>query len=260
MPTRLDLAYVALFAIAWPVADWLRWRRVEPRLRAAPHRERVRLYVEAVVTQWALVALGAAVWVRAGRPWAPLGLHVPLGWRLGVAATLVGGLLALHGRNVWAVARRPRARAQARQLFAPLAFMLPHTGRELAAFLALSVTAGACEEVLFRGYLPWALAPWLTWGGAALAGAAPFGFLHAYQGRAGVVRTALTGAAMAGVVALTGSLLPAIAAHALVDISSGLLAWLVLREAQRPDAAAGDAVHGTPPAVTPERVGPVAHA
>ena len=32
-------------------------------------------------------------------------------------------------------------------------FLLPHGGSELAVWMALSLTAGICEETLFRGYL-----------------------------------------------------------------------------------------------------------
>src|SRR6266850_8496454 len=32
-------------------------------------------------------------------------------------------------------------------------FMLPHRGAEIAVWIALSITAGICEETVFRGYL-----------------------------------------------------------------------------------------------------------
>ena len=103
--------------------------------------------------------------------------------------------------------------------------------------MALSVTAGVCEELLFRGLLIGMLAPWLGWWGAAALGVPLFGVLHAYQGRAGMVRTAIVGAALTGVVAATGSLLPAMALHALIDVGSGLVTWTVLREAEEPGEA-----------------------
>jgi membrane protease YdiL (CAAX protease family) len=45
-----------------------------------------------------------------------------------------------------------------------------------------------------------------------------FGFGHLYQGRAGIVLTAAIGALLYWVVAATGSLFPAMALHALIDL------------------------------------------
>jgi len=33
--------------------------------------------------------------------------------------------------------------------------ILPHGGTEITLWIALSVTAGICEETVFRGYLQW---------------------------------------------------------------------------------------------------------
>lgn len=107
---------------------------------------------------------------------------------------------------------------------------MPRTRAELIWFAGLGLTAGCCEEFLYRGYLVWALAPRLGWWGAAAASVPLFALLHGYQGVGGVVRTGVAGALFTLVVALTGSLWPAIALHATVDVGSGIVAWLALRE------------------------------
>ena len=48
----------------------------------------------------------------------------------------------------------------------------------------------------------------------------------------GVLRTGMVGAFLTLVVAILGSLWPAIALHALIDLGSGMIAWLALRERQ----------------------------
>jgi membrane protease YdiL (CAAX protease family) len=67
----------------------------------------------------------------------------------------------------------------------------------------------------------------MPWTGSYLAGALPvagvFGFLHAYQGRHGIVRTTAVGVVMAAGVAWTGSLWPSILAHAALDLLFGLV-------------------------------------
>jgi len=48
--------------------------------------------------------------------------------------------------------------------------------------------------------------------------AAAFGFAHLYQGTRGVLLTGLVGAYLAWLTLSTGSLLPAIVIHALIDL------------------------------------------
>jgi len=232
MPHVLDFVFVALLAVAWPLYEhFVDWPRFMRRLRDEPLQARPREYAGTIATQWLIVAAAVALWVRAGRPWAALGLAAPGGLRLWVSAAVVMLLAALYGAQAAALARSPKARGRVRQAIVRLEALLPHTTSEFRWFLALSLTAGVCEEFLFRGYLVWTLAPWLGWWGAAALGAGCFGLLHAYQGRSGIVRTAIVGAGMALVVALTRSLLPAMALHALIDLGSGLVTWVALREA-----------------------------
>jgi len=51
-----------------------------------------------------------------------------------------------------------------------------------------------------------------------------------YQGKSGIVRTALVGALMTFVLVATQSLLTAMVLHALIDGGSGLVTWIALRE------------------------------
>ncbi len=102
--------------------------------------------------------------------------------------------------------------------------LIPRTMREKRLFVGLSVAAGFGEEIAYRGYAFIAIqtliaAPWV----AAGVSSAAFGVLHAYQGPAGILRTALVGFTLAVPVIMTGSLVPGIVAHALIDVVAGLL-------------------------------------
>jgi membrane protease YdiL (CAAX protease family) len=117
-----------------------------------------------------------------------------------------------------------------RQQIGELSVVLPHTQREMFWFAGVSLTAGFCEEFLYRGYFVWALSPWLgQWAAAALS-LAFFAVGHIYQGWNGVLRTGMVGAIYTMVVMLLDSLWPAIALHVLVDLGSGTMSWLALRE------------------------------
>lgn len=106
--------------------------------------------------------------------------------------------------------------------------LLPQSRREQAAFVGLSLTAGICEEIVFRGFLIAALT--VSTGSIAVAVALSsslFGVLHAYQSVFGTLRATLLGAALALPFVLAGSILPGIAAHAAIDIIGGL--WVLRR-------------------------------
>jgi hypothetical protein len=106
--------------------------------------------------------------------------------------------------------------------------MLPQRGIELTFWIALSVTAGICEETVFRGYLQRQFMA-LTKSAPAgiLLSAATFGAAHAYQGFRMVILIALYGA-MFGILAYwRGSVRPGMIAHAWNDSLNGVLAVLV---------------------------------
>jgi hypothetical protein len=103
--------------------------------------------------------------------------------------------------------------------------IVPVTPREKVLFIGLSVSAGVCEEMAFRGFLLPALmvATGSLAGGVVLSSLA-FGVLHAHQRAGGAVRAALLGAVLSVPLIVTGSVFASMAAHAIVDIVGGL--WL----------------------------------
>src|ERR1700730_2441820 len=106
--------------------------------------------------------------------------------------------------------------------------MLPQRGVELTVWIAFSVTAGICEETIFRGYLQRQFMD-LTRSAPAgiLLSAATFGAAHAYQGFRMVILICLYGA-MFGILAYwRGSVRPGMIAHAWNYSLNGVLAGLM---------------------------------
>jgi membrane protease YdiL (CAAX protease family) len=103
--------------------------------------------------------------------------------------------------------------------------LLPQTPSDRMLFALLSVSAGFCEEIAFRGFLLYALD--FATGSAVLAlllSSGAFAVVHAYQQPLGVLRAGLLGALLAAPLLLGQPLYAPILAHAAIDLLSGL--WL----------------------------------
>ena len=237
MPAFVDVVFVVALVVVASVREYVYfWPRVRADVAAGKPSARVSAYRRGVFGEWAFTIAALAIWIAFGRPWSSMRLGLPHGWRLGVGVLLVLAAVGLVVLPLWSLARLAvQRRIAARPKLAKVAFILPHTAREEGWFLALSVTAGFCEELLYRGYLPWFFAPWLGSVGAMALVVVLFGIGHAYQGRSGAVRATLAGAFMAALVLVTDSLIPAMIVHALIDIGSGTLGYWLLRD--YPDSA-----------------------
>jgi membrane protease YdiL (CAAX protease family) len=103
----------------------------------------------------------------------------------------------------------------------------PHTLVELALWMLVSLSAGVCEEFVFRGYLLRQLRGWTGRVGVAVGvSAVLFGCMHIYEGSAAVVQITSLGAWYAIVAVRTGNLRSVMVAHFLQDAFAGLVPYL----------------------------------
>lgn len=98
--------------------------------------------------------------------------------------------------------------------------ILPVSNKEKKIWNYVSLTAGITEEIIYRGFLIFALAylfpnlsVWLVLFLASLL----FGLAHTYQGFTGVIRTTVFGAIFSVLYIGIGSILPLIIFHFLID-------------------------------------------
>jgi uncharacterized protein len=232
-PAALAAVVVAGYLVVGePMVGHVLHRRFEGRLRTDPGARR-SFYRRLLVLEWGLAVLALIVWLSApGVDAGAVGLQWPQRWPglltsgvvllvllFVVASTRVlrsGALLEAAGP-----ARRPGEGRHAEPSGAATLALLPRTAAERRLFTLVGVTAGVCEEWLYRGFflaVVAALAGGLPTGVLVLVAAVAFGLAHAYQGRVGIVTTGVLGGVMAAVYLDTGSLLLPVVLHALIDL------------------------------------------
>jgi uncharacterized protein len=105
----------------------------------------------------------------------------------------------------------------------PLLPAAPRGAAEVGVWIGLSLSAGICEEIVFRGYLQRQL---LALSGnlilAILGQAVVFGVSHGYEGIGAVIRIVVFALAMGALAQWRGNIRAGIVAHAAWDVVAGL--------------------------------------
>jgi membrane protease YdiL (CAAX protease family) len=185
-------------------------------------RERIRLYVSTILFQWLLATMVAWRAVARGLTVPQLGLaNGPMGST--VLLTLIGATLiaAAHWMNLRRLAASNHPAAE--RLRAMAARLFPRSATETVFFTILAVTAGICEEFIFRGFVIAALfgAGLSNWT-AVIVSSLMFGAAHLYQGKGGSASTGLLGILFASVRIAYHSIFPVVIWHAVLDVVAGI--------------------------------------
>jgi uncharacterized protein len=248
-PAALAAVIVAVYLVVGePVVGHVLHRRFEGRLRTQPGARR-SFYRRLLVLEWGLTLLTLLVWVAAADvDAAAVGLRWPTSWPGPIAGGAAVVLLlftavstrALRSGLLVEAARQQRRRPAASPpthgrhaeppAHATLA-LLPRTSGERRLFTLVGLTAGLCEEWLYRAFFLAVVAAlaggppeWVLVAVAAVA----FGLAHAYQGIGGIVLTGVLGGILAALYLSTGSLLLPVLLHAVIDLRFLLVPTRVL--------------------------------
>jgi len=219
---------VLFLVVGMPLWDWYEI----PRLKKSTElRKKVRYYRKIAAALWICAAVAALTIGVA----TPLFFHSAPGdiaWleagsrgRLILEGIAAGMLIAILLPAVLAL-RSEKIRAQAGRAAKKLAFLLPSSAEERRWWWLVCITAGVCEEFVYRGFLlhylhvlPFQLS--VTW--ALVVSSAIFGIGHLYQGVGGAVQTAVFGFVFGCLFLITGSLLVPMVVHAVVDLRALVL-------------------------------------
>lgn len=230
LPTPVDHALlIVLFLLEMVNARWIFPAFLRAVAANAP-RIRLRGYAVNIVFSWAFTAWVFALWISHGRPWTALFLGPidPLRVGLGFAAPAL--YLLLMWAQIRTLLERPDGMERLRRQFRHLPPFFPRTPGERRGFVLVALTAGVCEEVIFRGFAIWYFTALTGLAAAVVLSTVLFGLCHIYLGRGPAIRAGGVGLLMAIVVVATHSLWPAIVWHALMDLVAGELAYRAFAE------------------------------
>jgi membrane protease YdiL (CAAX protease family) len=220
-----DMVVIALVAVA-PFADLRGLKRLK---QFSSSTARLAVYRKIAISTWVATAIALALtsfktlfWVKPQTGEASWLFHNSMAYSAVAACVTAFFLLALWSGIKCAL--NPSTRPRYRKAMRSLIFIMPVTSSERLWWAFVSLTAGICEELLYRGFLLQYLrghlygAPALGLILAWLLSSLAFGFAHLYQGSAGIVRTTIAGLMLGLLAILTGNLLLPIVVHCVLDL------------------------------------------
>jgi CAAX protease family protein len=240
---------LACFTIREVKKTYREYPKIKQAVADGDSRARTRLYLHILRFEWisaplALIALSFdrsrlvasalqleesdfGKWVAQTKEIGNNAMMVGLGTGLVIGLLLVS-VIRLRGRKRAHVATDSSPstpKPWLRRLIPDISTLIPTTGRERLIFSAVAISAGICEEIVFRGWLLYVLHNPIGLTGMALVlfAATLFGLCHIYQGPTGVVATTAAGVLLTGVYVATGTLLVPIVLHALIDIRMAIV-------------------------------------
>jgi len=214
---------VFVLVVVMPLWDWYEI----PRLKASTEpRKKIFYYRKIVIALWICAAVAALTvglstvfWIHQAPgeiAWLDAGSR---GVML-VEGISAGMLIAILVPAVMAM-RSEKLRAKTVKAAKRLAFLLPSSHEERRWWWLVCITAGVCEEIVYRGFLlhylhtlPFHFS--LTW--ALVMASVIFGIGHLYQGIGGAISTVVIGFVLGMIFLVTGSLLLPMILHAILDL------------------------------------------
>jgi membrane protease YdiL (CAAX protease family) len=200
------------------------------RFVPAGHHSNLPTYLALIALEWVLAAL--VFWglrLRKTPLRTLLGENKPgVGeWFVDAGVALVFWIVALMVLGTLAVMLKP-LHLHPEDIRSTVSKLAPTTPREMVAWAVLCLSAGICEEFIFRGYLQlqFARLGHRTWIGV-VASALVFGFAHGYEGWSGMLLIVAFGALFSVLRLVRGNVRAGMMAHAWHDFISGVVLYLL---------------------------------
>jgi uncharacterized protein len=250
---------LALFLCYESAQSPAHYRRLKSAVAAGDGKARLRFYARILAFEWASALLAFAAlqfdFARltpaslqleegafgrfASSAWRHAGAEFLAGVGIGVVISLVAAIVLIsRARRRARMGSQPVEHSRWQRVLPDFAALIPTTLRERSLFAIVAVSAGVCEEVVFRAWLLDVLRHVAGLGGFALVGVAAgiFGVAHYYQGIVGVFVTGALGLVFCGIYIATGTLLVPIVVHAIIDLRVAVMPSLHSHNAARSPA------------------------
>jgi membrane protease YdiL (CAAX protease family) len=196
----------------------------------ASHSKAIPIYLTAIFMDWMLLYYcfggvhhrGGSFWALAGGRWTSWkSVAVDLGIALPFWVLWTGAAYGVH----WLLAGIAGP-GSAKTVVS----LLPQSLLEVLIWIATSITAGVCEEMVFRGYVQRQLHALSGSVAVAVLGQGlVFGLFHSYQGWTNVIVISVLGVLFGILAAWRGNLRANIIAHAWGDVWEGWFKFVVWR-------------------------------
>lgn len=225
------LEYLLLgYLILWPLYIYLTHEQEKQSVIAQPIK-RIAVYRSTIFQLWLPVLILMVLVSLNYLSMNDLGLR----WHWGLANQIaVTGLVLISGYFLFSLKQLRENSENHKTVRKQLAFvqwLMPTSVKESRYFiLGVSISAGVCEELLFRGYLMQLLADFMPTYGVVLISSMLFGLGHIYQGPIHILKSALMGVVMALIYLATDSIIVPIILHTLLDMYAGKMAYIVFKK------------------------------
>ncbi|MCM3766932.1 CPBP family intramembrane glutamic endopeptidase [Neobacillus niacini] len=191
------------------------------KLKATYHeKERVAYFKYVIYSEWGVTLLILLMVALTATTFSDIGFKLPSESSAKTMGTFVGFLVGI-GFAMFIMMRLPFYRKYQQAQTNTISYMVPTGKLDKRLGILVAITAGICEEIIYRGFLFHFLSesPFNLEGVVLLiVGAAIFGIAHYYQGWKGVIMTGLVGFVLGRVYVSTGSLLYPIILHTIIDL------------------------------------------
>ncbi|MEK4030080.1 CPBP family intramembrane glutamic endopeptidase [Pseudobacillus sp. FSL P4-0506] len=195
---------------------------------------RVRFFKFVIYSEWTIVAAILLMIVMTKITFKDMGITLPQqphSEALGMIFGFLAGLFIL----LFVLMKIPAYQQRLNKQTADIDYLLPTTKQERRLSIFVAITAGVCEEIIYRGFvihylssLPIDIQPMYI----IIISAVIFGFGHIYQGWKGLLLTGFIGFIFARTYLATGSLLFPILLHIVIDMRSFLFVKPLPKENQ----------------------------
>lgn len=221
----MNAGFFLFVALVFPLPDLWLYPRLQRATAAGVPGARTRYYLLGAATLWLLAGCAVALAMRSHVAWNDLrlGIPSPLRFAAGAAVVIAYGIVAMRQRH--RLLAKPERLGRLMQRHTTETALMPHTRSEARAFQLLAVSAGVCEEVVYRGFMLWFVTAWIGLWPAVIVSSLIFGAAHLYLGRKHVIRTSIVGLVLALIAVGSASLWPGIVLHAFIDLYGGDLGF-----------------------------------